>query len=69
MPLRPTSSATPAPPPRRLICAGCGAEFSCTMDSGCWCSAEPAHLPLPSDAVDCLCPECLREAAKASRKS
>ncbi|RED29171.1 hypothetical protein BJ123_11939 [Rhodopseudomonas thermotolerans] len=39
------------------------------MDSGCWCSAEPAHLPLPSDAVDCLCPECLREAAKASRKS
>ncbi|MFT4276062.1 MAG: cysteine-rich CWC family protein [Rhodopseudomonas sp.] len=70
MPLRPTSSAPPAPPPpRRLICAGCGAEFSCTMDKGCWCAAEPAALPLPSDATDCLCPDCLRAMAKASRKS
>jgi hypothetical protein len=68
MPLRPTTTSTP-PPPRRLICAGCGAEFSCSMDKGCWCAAVPAQLPMPSDAVDCLCPDCLAEAAKASRKS
>jgi hypothetical protein len=68
MSLRPNASSS-STPPRRLICAACGAEFSCTMDKGCWCAAEPARMPLPSDAVDCLCPECLREAAKASRRS
>ncbi|MCP9629676.1 cysteine-rich CWC family protein [Rhodopseudomonas palustris] len=58
-----------APLPRRLICAGCGAEFGCTMDAQCWCAAEAVTLPMPSDAADCLCPACLRELAKASRRS
>ncbi|MGO3931602.1 hypothetical protein NP284_25215 [Rhodopseudomonas pseudopalustris] len=53
------------PQARRLACAGCGTEFACTMDAGCWCAAEPVRMPMPSDAVDCLCPECLDEAAKA----
>ncbi|WP_022721706.1 cysteine-rich CWC family protein [Rhodopseudomonas sp. B29] len=69
MPLRPAPSTTPPPAPRRLICAGCGAEFGCTMDGDCWCAAEPVKMPMPSDAADCLCPDCLREAAKASRAS
>jgi hypothetical protein len=60
---------SPPPQPRRLICAGCGVEFACTMDGDCWCAAEPVSLPMPSDALDCLCPECLREAAEASRPS
>jgi hypothetical protein len=34
------------------------------MDENCWCAAEPVQMPLPSDASDCLCPDCLRKAAK-----
>jgi len=60
-----TQPATPLP--RRLVCAGCGAEFSCGLSSDCWCASEPARLPLPagqgSDQADCLCPDCLRKAA------
>lgn len=53
-----------APSPRQLTCASCGVEFACTMDEHCWCAAEPARLPLPSDASDCLCADCLRKSAK-----
>jgi Cysteine-rich CWC len=53
---------------RRLICEGCGREFGCARDNigECWCNAEAYRLPLPaagSRAADCLCPDCLREAA------
>lgn len=64
-----TALPSSPPQPRRLICAGCGAEFGCTMDAQCWCAAEAVTLPMPSDAVDCLCPDCMRELAKASRRS
>jgi hypothetical protein len=56
---------------RRLICARCGEEFGCGREriGACWCNAEPYRLPLPAagaqaSAGDCLCPACLREAAK-----
>jgi hypothetical protein len=55
-----------APQPRRLACARCGTAFACgsTMDA-CWCAAEDFRLPMPADAgEDCLCPACLREAAR-----
>jgi hypothetical protein len=39
------------------------------MDARCWCAAEAVTLPMPSDAADCLCPACLRELAKAGRRS
>ncbi|MFH1345779.1 MAG: cysteine-rich CWC family protein [Pseudomonadota bacterium] len=54
---------TTAPTSRRLACAGCGAEFSCSLSGPCWCSEETVRLPMPSDGGDCLCRDCLRKAA------
>jgi hypothetical protein len=51
------------PAPRRLACSACGTEFSCGKSSDCWCADESFRLPLPADAGDCLCPDCLRKLA------
>jgi len=51
------------PAPRRLACSACGTEFSCNLSGGCWCADEAFRLPLPADASDCLCPDCLRKLA------
>nr|WP_291617289.1 cysteine-rich CWC family protein [Bradyrhizobium sp.] len=51
------------PGPRRLACSACGTEFSCSLAGGCWCADESFRLPLPADASDCLCPDCLRKLA------
>jgi hypothetical protein len=51
------------PPSRRLACAGCGTEFTCSLSGPCWCAEEDYRLPMPSDGSDCLCPDCLRKAA------
>jgi hypothetical protein len=52
------------PASRRLACAGCGAEFSCSLSGPCWCSDEAFQLPMPTDGGDCLCPDCLRKMAR-----
>jgi hypothetical protein len=51
---------------RRLTCARCGAAFECGLSGECWCAAEPYRLPLDifGAQADCLCPACLRKAAK-----
>ncbi|TKW75870.1 MAG: hypothetical protein DI543_22040 [Bradyrhizobium icense] len=54
---------TESPSPRRLACSACGNEFSCNLAGGCWCADEAFRLPMPTDASDCLCPECLRKLA------
>lgn len=57
------SLATTVPTPRRLACARCGAEFSCSLSGDCWCGEETARLPLPTTGTgfaDCLCRDCLR---------
>jgi len=51
------------PPSRRLSCAGCGTEFTCSLSGPCWCSEEDFRMPMPLDGSDCLCPDCLRKAA------
>ena len=51
------------PPSRRLACAGCGTEFTCSLSGPCWCAEEDFRMPMPSDDGDCLCPDCLRKAA------
>jgi len=51
-------------PARRLACSGCGAEFGCNPAGGCWCAEEDFRLAMPTDASDCLCPDCLRKLAK-----
>ena len=57
-------------PQRRLACARCGASFDCGSggkDGGCWCMDEAARAPMPTAAgEDCLCPACLRAAARAT---
>ena len=53
------------PPSRRLACAGCGTEFTCSLSGPCWC-AEEDRLPMLLDGSDCLCPDCLRKAAHAA---
>jgi len=61
----PPSRQTDAPVPRRLACARCGTAFDCKLGGECWCSAEPYRLPVPdAGAADCLCPACLRAAAR-----
>jgi 1-acyl-sn-glycerol-3-phosphate acyltransferase len=47
---------------RALACARCGAAFTCDLSGACWCVAEAARLPMPTDGEDCLCPACLRAA-------
>jgi hypothetical protein len=54
---------------RRLACAGCGAEFSCSLSGPCWCSEETVRLPMPADDGDCLCRDCLRKAAAQSDRT
>jgi hypothetical protein len=49
---------------RRLACSGCGTEFSCDLSGACWCAAETARLPMPSNGGDCLCHDCLRKLAE-----
>jgi hypothetical protein len=56
----------PAPTSRRLACAGCGAEFSCSLSGPCWCAEETARLPMPADGGDCLCRDCLRKMAQTA---
>ncbi|WKA32148.1 hypothetical protein QUH67_29660 [Bradyrhizobium roseum] len=51
-------------PARRLCCARCGTEFSCSLSGPCWCAGEAFRLPMPVDGDDCLCPQCLRKLAK-----
>ena len=34
-------------PSRRLACAGCGTEFSCSLSGPCWCSDEDFRMPMP----------------------
>jgi hypothetical protein len=54
-----------APSSRQLACARCGKEFECGLAGDCWCAAEPYRLPLTraGEIEDCLCPDCLRQAA------
>jgi len=51
-------------PPRQLHCSGCGTEFTCAQSGRCWCADESFRLPMPTDGSDCLCPDCLRQAAR-----
>jgi hypothetical protein len=54
-------------PLRRVICARCGKGFDCGVNvpAGCWCADESFRLPMPTSVTeDCLCPDCLRAAAR-----
>jgi len=62
------TNRTETPEPRRLACTGCGAEFSCNLAGGCWCADEAFRLPMPTDASDCLCPDCLRKLAAKQKQ-
>jgi hypothetical protein len=53
-------------PSRRLACSGCGTEFICDRSETCWCAEEDFRLPMPADGGECLCPDCLRKAARAA---
>jgi hypothetical protein len=50
--------------PRRIACAACGTAFTCDPDGACWCADEAFRLPVPAAGADCLCPACLRAAAR-----
>lgn len=52
--------------PRRLACARCDGEFTCDVSGQCWCAEETARLPMPLADEDCLCRDCLRQAAGAA---
>jgi hypothetical protein len=53
---------------RRLTCSACDTEFGCDLSGNCWCAEEPAKLPMPATGGDCLCRDCLREAAAAHER-
>ena len=51
-------------------CSGCGATFVCGVRAGaarCWCADLPLTHPVPGPAsgATCLCPDCLRAAARS----
>jgi hypothetical protein len=49
---------------RTVVCARCGGAFACGLGGDCWCVAEAFRVPMPAtEAADCLCPTCLRDAA------
>jgi hypothetical protein len=56
-------------PSRRLACAVCGTEFTCSLAGPCWCAEESFRLPMPADGGDCLCRDCLRKAAKEAHSA
>jgi hypothetical protein len=49
-------------------CAQCGAAITCQPEGGCWC-AELPKIPMPADAVGCLCANCLRTKIATLQKS
>jgi hypothetical protein len=56
---------------RSLECERCGRRFGCGVDDGaCWCAEveldEAARAGLAVSAADCLCPDCLADAARLS---
>jgi hypothetical protein len=60
-----TATENPAIANRAVACARCGAKFECGLSGECWCAAEPYRMPMTLAALeDCLCPACLRKAAK-----
>ncbi|MGY8677358.1 cysteine-rich CWC family protein [Bradyrhizobium sp. UFLA05-153] len=58
----------PAAPLRQIVCSRCGTAFSCALSGSCWCAEETARLPMPTDAEDCLCRDCLRKAVSETAK-
>ncbi|MEO6022536.1 MAG: cysteine-rich CWC family protein [Burkholderiales bacterium] len=53
--------------PHAQCCGQCGAAFSCGMQAGvepCWCASLPRLTPPIGSTTDCLCPDCLSEAAR-----
>ena len=49
---------------RELACARCGRRFGCGVDDGaCWCAEVELQGPPPAGYDDCLCPDCLVQAA------
>jgi len=38
-------------------------EMTCNPEGNCWC-AEFAHGPMPGEARNCLCPDCLQKKLK-----
>jgi hypothetical protein len=60
--------------PRELICASCGAEFTCDPAGACWCMEESVRVPLPTEGrtskyQDCLCRACLLRMAEAQSET
>jgi hypothetical protein len=52
-------------PLRRIACARCGTGFECGAGGNrCWCADEAYRMPMPAAGEDCLCPACLRMAAR-----
>jgi hypothetical protein len=56
----------------RIACQRCGCEldFSPSTETQCWCAKEAFRVPMPlpreaGDVRGCLCPSCLRLAARA----
>jgi hypothetical protein len=58
-----------SPATRQLTCRHCGGHFDCALDGTCWCAHESVRLPMPAAGEDCLCPGCLRDAARAHGKA
>lgn len=61
--------AIPLAVTRRVACAGCGTEFTCSLSGPCWCAEESVRLPMPVDGGDCLCRECLRKVARETQQA
>ncbi len=40
-------------------CHQCQSNFSCALDTSCWCCALPPII-VPADGKSCLCPSCLK---------
>jgi hypothetical protein len=54
---------------RQIVCSRCGMAFDCDPAGSCWCKDEAFRLPMPVAGEDCLCPDCLRKAAKQTQAS
>jgi hypothetical protein len=58
---------------REIECDRCGRSFTCqiTDDTGCWCAAFAARLPvpLPGSGHDCRCPDCILTLGALSQRS
>lgn len=68
-----TSPEQHAGTPRVVTCPNCGAEFTCSRSSSCWCATrvlpDEVRAWLAARYVSCVCSACLDRLVEEAKKA